>query len=114
MVRSRKSHCGLTCVPAGANIAHTASQNQCVSAIVSSCGGPLRTICVAEVYSWVIAAQQVIAQSCLIDIVQSGAGTGLTQWAQNGKIPCNSECQTRYQHDKLGQVANTAQTSTDW
>ncbi len=71
----------LTFVPAGANVAHTASQNQCVSAIASGCRQPLQTICVAEVCSctnWVVAAQQIIAQSCHIDIVQSGAGTGLT------------------------------------
>ena len=108
----------LTFVPAGANVAHTASLNQCVSAIVRGCREPLRTICVAEVCictncQWVVAAQQIVPQSCLIDIVQSRAGTGLTQWAQYGEIPCVSECQARCQHGKLGQDANAAQSIPD-
>ena len=80
----------LTFVPAGANVAHAASLNQCCSTIVGGCREPLWTICAAEVCTWVIAAQQIIALSSHIDVAQSGAGTRLV-WvlgAKHREFPC--------------------------
>ena len=77
MVCLHNQYRGLTFVPAGANVAHTASLNQCCSTIVSGCREPLRTACAAEVCTWVVAAQRIIALSNYIDVAQSGAGTRL-------------------------------------
>ncbi len=75
---------GLTFVPAGANVAHAASLDQCCSTIVSGSREPLRTICAAKICTGVVAAQQIIALSSHIDIAQSGASTRLV-WVFGAK-----------------------------
>ncbi len=84
MVHSNNQYCGLTFVPAGANVAHAAALNQCCSTIVTGCREPLRTICAAEVRTWVVAAQQIIALSSHVNVAQSGAGTRLV-WVLRAK-----------------------------